>query len=411
MTDQPQDATTPPTFTEAATQQPDRRAMLAGMGLLGLAGIATLAKTAQAGPLNPPAGPIAPTGRTMQEIYDRVARTAQGLAEPRIPVQSLPSSGTAVYAITQPGSYYLTGNITPPPGLSGIMIMSDDVSIDLCGFTLRGESGCPTGIQINSGVKRTSISNGSIVGWTSNGVSGELASQTILTDLSLQDNRLSGADIGALSTVRRCTANRNLAHGFRVGANSTVDNSITVQNGSSTTHIDADYLSGVFALAAGCVVRDHTSMNDRVGIRVESGGVVEGCRITSPTSWAIRIGPACQVISNIVSGGWNGIEATDGTIIMRNSIASVDWNGVLLLGNANQVSENSVVGCHYGIVSYHPALRNFITANSVSATSTYGYQLGTTRATYGPIVDITTNSGMTLASLWNSDHPQANFNF
>lgn len=129
-----------------------------------------LAATAFAqGPLAPPnssgpqVGPVAPldgSGNpqpTMKTLHQ---------VEPRTPVQTLAVS--APYTISQPGSYYLTGNITVASG-DAIVIASDDVSLDLNGFTLKstytgGSSG--TAVSVSSSRSRLTIRNGSIVGST-----------------------------------------------------------------------------------------------------------------------------------------------------------------------------------------------------------------------------------------------------
>src|SRR3954470_21985484 len=82
-----------------------------------------LAAGGRAGPLNPPAGAVAPTMKTLQDV------------EPRTPIQSLSGSAAASYVITQPGSYYLTGNIVRTPNKHGIQVLADNVTIDLAGFT------------------------------------------------------------------------------------------------------------------------------------------------------------------------------------------------------------------------------------------------------------------------------------
>ena len=79
-----------------------------------------------------PSGPPGPTMLTLSQI------------EPRTPISSLPLN------ITQPGSYYLTTNLTASPS-GGIVIFTNNVTVDLNGFTISsvasGTSG--TGIYIN----------------------------------------------------------------------------------------------------------------------------------------------------------------------------------------------------------------------------------------------------------------------
>ncbi|HVZ93498.1 MAG TPA: hypothetical protein VG797_03210 [Phycisphaerales bacterium] len=70
-----------------------------------------------AGPLTPPAGPVAPTTGP----------------EPRVAINAANTPGDAdatpsMFKITQPGSYYLTGNITGTSGKAGIEVASSDVT-------------------------------------------------------------------------------------------------------------------------------------------------------------------------------------------------------------------------------------------------------------------------------------------
>lgn len=91
---------------------------------LGLAigvGIAALTG-ALAGPLDPPPGPVAPTNKTLQQV------------EPR--TQVTPRATTI--AFTQPGSYYLAGNIDATT--SAIEIRSGGITLDLNGFSLVGNN-------------------------------------------------------------------------------------------------------------------------------------------------------------------------------------------------------------------------------------------------------------------------------
>src|SRR5262245_43726281 len=96
---------------------------------------------AYAGSLTPPAGPIAPTMKTLAEI------------EPRTPIgpTTTPGGPNSLYRITQPGSYYLTGNVQGVAAKAGIEIVASQVTIDMHGFELVGAAGSLAGIDMNNG--------------------------------------------------------------------------------------------------------------------------------------------------------------------------------------------------------------------------------------------------------------------
>lgn len=92
-----------------------------------------------AGPLDPPAGPVTSTYKTIGEIEPRVAINAA----------NTPGDVDSLFKITQPGSYYLTGNILGVAGKHGIKIAlgtgGGQVSIDMKGHTLKGVPGSLNG--------------------------------------------------------------------------------------------------------------------------------------------------------------------------------------------------------------------------------------------------------------------------
>lgn len=98
------------------------------LGLGGACAVLLAAAAAGAGPLDPPAGPVAPTHRTLSEVEPRTAINAA----------NTPGDADALLKITQPGSYYLTGNIAGVAGMHGIEIAARDVTLGLNGFTLSG---------------------------------------------------------------------------------------------------------------------------------------------------------------------------------------------------------------------------------------------------------------------------------
>jgi hypothetical protein len=106
------------------------------------------------GSLTPPGAP-APTMKTLQQV------------EPRVPISSAP------FTISQPGSYYLTTNLTVSGG-NAITIATNGVTLDLNGFTIASTAPSATGygIYINSGLRNLTILNGVIQGGVTNDGSG-----------------------------------------------------------------------------------------------------------------------------------------------------------------------------------------------------------------------------------------------
>ncbi len=224
----------------------DRRILLTGAGL---AGAGVLAKLAAGGTLTPPAGPIAPTGRTLQELYDKVARTNLGLAEPRIPVQSLPGSASAVHQISQPGSYYLTASIPAQAGRNTIEISSDGVALDLGGFELVGAPEALVGILIVGLRHNISISNGVIRDWPGFGIFGDQTRNSVARHLH----------------VLRCSQSTG-AHAIYLNAGCIIDRCV-----------GADCNATVFSLAHGGLMYGCVTYSSQIGFKLFNGGTVQSC--------------------------------------------------------------------------------------------------------------------------------------
>ena len=123
--------------------------------VLALTTISSALSTARAqGSLTPPGAP-APTMKTLAQV------------EPRAPIAAAP------FTISQPGSYYLTTNLTVSSG-DAITIATNGVTLDLNGFTIRSTAASATGygIKLNSTLRNITIANGFIEGGVTNNGSG-----------------------------------------------------------------------------------------------------------------------------------------------------------------------------------------------------------------------------------------------
>ena len=116
------------------------------------------------GALTPPPGPPAPTMKTLDQLDAKL--------EPRTPISLLP------FTISQPGSYYLTGNLAVTTG-NAIIITTNGVTLDLNGFTISSTANPAAGTAIvpNLDLRDITIVNGHIRGTFQNGIknSGALA--------------------------------------------------------------------------------------------------------------------------------------------------------------------------------------------------------------------------------------------
>jgi hypothetical protein len=166
------------------TNDLDRRLLLGG--LTGAAGIAALSAMAKGGPINPPAGPVGSTPGP----------------EPRVAVNSVntPPSGNALFRISQPGSYYLTGNISVTSPGSAVLIAVPGVTLDLNGFTITGNGGNSVGVAF---YESTTVRNGHLrsLGF---GISGTGGANTAVEDLTVIGCTTRGIAMGARAAVRRC---------------------------------------------------------------------------------------------------------------------------------------------------------------------------------------------------------------
>lgn len=167
--------------------------------LVGCAAIAAAAAAfTLAGDLNPPAGPVAPTMKTLDEIEPRIA----------INDANTPGNSSARFIISQPGSYYLTGNIGALGNRAGIRIDSNGVTIDLNGFVIdgTGTSGTTASGMTSLGTvtRAPIIRNGEISNWPSYGVF-LVGEGGALEDLVIRGNATHGVQLSNRSAIRRCT--------------------------------------------------------------------------------------------------------------------------------------------------------------------------------------------------------------
>ena len=270
----------------------DRRVLL---GVAGIAGIAAINRVARSGSLNPPPGAVSPTMKTLDEV------------EARTPVQSLTGDSSTLYIISQPGSYYLTGNVTGVSGQNAIAVTVANVSIDLNGFALIGVPGSTNAIHASSTANSLTVRNGAISTWGGAGVDAGVANQVRIEGLMVDHCAAGGIHIGQRSFVRNCGV--HLCSGFGITTSNTcrvveciVDNTLASGDG-----ITCDYAS---------VIQD-CSASENAGsglVTVGSGVLIFGCKAAFNTLDGVTINSTyAEVIDTVATlNSANGIHSTSG---------------------------------------------------------------------------------------------------
>ena len=188
------------------------------------------------GSLTPPGAP-APTMKTLDQI------------EARTPITNTASLVT----ISQPGSYYLTANLTVSTG-DGIDINTNDVTLDLNGFTIKSTaaSATGTGILLSGSSSDITIGNGHIRGGGTNNssgvfsgggftygikTSGAVPENVLVSRISVSGCRYDGISLsGQNSTVVEACKVRTVG-GYGIMA-STIKSCVAVDCGSSGIYGD-----------------------------------------------------------------------------------------------------------------------------------------------------------------------------
>ncbi len=302
-----------------------------------------------AGDLTPPPGPVSPTMLPLTQV------------EPRTPISASTTPGDAdsLFRITQPGSYFLTGDVVGVAGRSGIEIAASDVTIDLMGFTLRGVAGSLGGIVEASLFLRVAIRNGFVRGWGEAGVD-LINSGSIVDGLTLVSNGREGLRVGSSSVLRSCVAEFNGLAGIVAGTSSTIQDCISSSNGaqgylvnsrSTVSRCAAEGnqgagFEGVFgALFVDCAA----GSNAESGFDVRQGVTVNRCSSTTNGAHGILASNDCVILFNMCHrngtlGEGSGVHVTSTDVRVEGNICTDnDW-GIRTTASGGIYLRNSCSG-------------------------------------------------------------------
>lgn len=407
----------------------DRRALLAGIGGLAAGAFLAGSRTAQGGPITPPPGPVIGTGKTLTEV------------EPRIAINSTNTPGSSatssVFRITQPGSYYLTGNIiSTTVNRHVIAVAASGVTIDLNGFLIRGlgtVQGAFDCIFAEPGVKRLTVRNGHIELAGRHGINLENVDGGLIEYISAQSCVSAGiSSVGPFGSARAivisyCTAVSDSSQGISSGTCSVVTHCSATSN--AATGISADQGSmitmcasssnglGIFAGQGSTISNCAAFSNSEEGIRVTGGTTISACTAYDNNGDGFNVQSGCTVVDcNARRNGRHGISSLGGALIRGNTCSENGTSGAGWANiNVGLDGDNRIEGNHCSKADLGIGVTtagNIIVGNTCSGNDT-NYVIAANNR-YGPIINITATgtaavNGNSATSTMSSTDPHANF--
>lgn len=226
------------------------------------------------GSLTPPAGPPAPVFKTLDQVEARTPVTAE----------TCPGSATAVYVISNPGSYYLTGNINGQSGKTAIQINATAVTLDLNGFNLNAAVGSTKGIAVTALIGPVVIRNGILRNWPQQGIQFTNAVEFTIEDVTVYGVSGRGIDTLGAGTIERVSVRGAKDYGiFCDGAPQVVVRDCKVESVTSTgLAVGIHAPNGLVSRCSVATVSGGGASASVAGIHAGSG-TVESCNVRGVT--------------------------------------------------------------------------------------------------------------------------------
>lgn len=300
-------------------------------GVLGLA--FAVGGPATAGPLAPPAGPVSNTNAGIE------------FTQAKTVIDSLP------FTIAAPGSYIISEDLT---GASGIDVIVGDVSIDLNGFTLRGNgTGTDAGIEVAAGLSNIVIQRGTIELWGGDGISAGAASSGVISQMTIAENGGDGVSVGDEWAIVDCTVRDNTGRGIGGGNNGIVEGSLIEGNQAEGMEVGdgwniegstaADNIACGFRAGRGTTIVNSTARgNTGAGFGLDINSAISQS-VADDNSTGFELGSGSMAHQCTARGGGQGFDALNGGVqIISCSAFDVDGPGMIVAGSV--VRDALVVG-------------------------------------------------------------------
>ncbi len=329
------------------------------------------------GSLTPPGAP----GETMKTL-DQI--------EPRTAITQVP------VVISNSGSYYFTTNLVcSVPAAQAIRVITNTVSIDLCGFTLEGTPGLPMVGIFQDAEYGMRVENGYIRGFEGNAIyAGGAANifrnltissgffgigtgpSALVEDCTVRHlSNASGNCIGIAcefnAVVRNCTVSDLHGGGFDVGgiyllaggvvsrcsveavshASGGFARGISGSQRLVVTECSVAYCGEIGIRVNGGTIRDCIVKNNAIGVSVVDRVQLDGVVASSSGSNGFQVGSNCCLTHCIANdNGYQGMDVTGSRNVISDSTCNGNASsGIFVWEDDNRFENNHLAGNDFGL--------------------------------------------------------------
>jgi hypothetical protein len=369
-------------------------------GLFSLISLAGLAASATAGPLDPPSGAIQPTYKTLSEVEARIAVNAT----------NTPGDADSLYKITQPGSYYLTGNVTGVAGAKNIAIeiSAANVTLDLNGFAVDGAGQSKTGVLMSGAYGR--VHNGSIRNLSSGRGIWITNDSAVVEDMRLSETAGLGVDVdGDHASLRRLNVTYAIG-----GIDASAGDFVTIEDSKLTNCYDFAIKTGQSAAVESVTVDDVLSyLNPQTGISLGAGSTARECKVWISGSNAATSNYVAdeavvidRCVARLTGANATGITINGSGVTLTNSqvnglLGAQTGRGVFFNTNSNRGRVDNCTFTFLAIgIGVNNSVFNIIVRNTINAATPLQFWSDSSN-TVGPLVTTTQENTLTnpLANL------------
>jgi hypothetical protein len=338
------------------------------------------------------------------------ARAVDGVIE--INDASILAGGGYPAVIGAPGSYVLTGNLTPPPGADGINVFAPDVTIDLNGFRIDGAGVAADCIDSGFGFPGLTVRNGFVTGCLT-GIAGGTGSKIFQVTATgnlfggiigfeclIVESTVTGNGVGV--QAERCKVENNIIRnngGIGLfGPNNVIVHNNIVGNGGG----------GIATFDGSTIQENVISMNAGFGV---SDTLIGPLPPPPPVPIPVRI----NLRGNIIDGnggpaGGPGVSFVTPSLISDNTVSSNTGSGIVCgaacVVNGNVIDSNNTLFLAASGGAIVGAGSN-VTDNSISFNSGFGLNLPAT-AGYSQNT-LNANLGLDVLAIPPGPHPTSGF--